>query len=411
MKTLFFYLFLNNASQGLQFGSRWVLNLFLLTALSTSSFADFTFIYALANILLSVFPFGSSVYIINTKLYNKDVLLKSINIINAFFFLSLLAYILMYILLRDMESIHIIWLGLILAYVLSLNFVLFSYFKSISNFINELRAYIFFSVILLGSFFVIYNLEKDFLNLYSVFTILIVSNLIIFVYSARKEITLSQIINKEHLLDIKDLIKSLKSRFYFGFQEILTAIYSQGGMLILYYLLTNDAYKTYRSFFIIVAPFFMFSVAFTQVMLNRMKRLTGKKLISVFRKTQVVMLLISVLLSVFILLFRDFIFIFLKMDLSNENITSFYLIILILNIRFIFANYEILFIVLNKQPFRFYVMLVSAILNIVLIFILVPMYDLLGAMYVYVISYAAVLIGLVLIGEIMLVKPKRNNLL
>jgi len=410
MKNLFFNLLINNASQGLQFGSRWLLNLFLLTTLTTVGFADFTFVYVLANFLLSVFPFGSSVFIINTTSNNKDALLKSIIIINGLFFFTLVLYLLIYLIFKDWETLYFIWLGLVLAYVLSLNLVLFSYYKSISNFIIELKSYIIFSLLLLSSFLTLYYLNNELINIYSVFSVLILSNFIVFIYASNNVITFKTLIKKQYLLHFKDLLYNLKSRLYFGFQEIVTAIYSQGGMLVLYYLLTNETYKTYRSFFIIVAPFFMFSVAFTQVMLNQMKRFKGKKLINVFRKTQIIMLCCSLLLSFVVFSLRDFIFFNLKMTSSHENITSFYLIILILNIRYIFANYEILFIVLNKQAIRFYIMLVSALFNMVSVFILVPLYGLVGAMYVYVLSYLIVLMGLVIIGEFVLIKPEKNKL-
>lgn len=407
---MFLNLFLNNASQGLQFGSRWLLNLFLLTLLTTASFADFTFVYALANILLSVFPFGSSVFIINTTSNNKEALLKSLTIINLFFFVSLILYIIVFLIFRDWSALNYIWLGLVLAYALSLNLVLFSYYKSISNFIIEVKAYFGFSLLLLFGFVALYYLNDNLLNIYSVFLILILSNILIFIYASNSVITYKELLKIETFQNFKDLVYNLKLRLYFGFQEIVTAIYTQSGMLILYYLLTNETYKTYKALFIIVAPFFMFSVAFAQVMLNKIKRLETDRLLRVFRKIQIITFCCSLLLSLIVYSLKNIVFLSLEMDLTQENITSFYLIILILNIRFIFANYEILFIVLNKQPIRFYIMLFSAVFNIISTFVLVPLYGLLGAIYVYLLSYLMVLIGLVLIGEFILIRRLNRRL-
>ncbi|MFT7072784.1 MAG: O-antigen/teichoic acid export membrane protein, partial [Patiriisocius sp.] len=61
MKTSHFFqnIITNNASQGLQFGSRWVFNIALINVLDITSYALFSFIYSISNILLAVLPFGS----------------------------------------------------------------------------------------------------------------------------------------------------------------------------------------------------------------------------------------------------------------------------------------------------------------------------------------------------------------
>ena len=56
---------LNNLSQGLQFGSRWILTIVLLKVLSIEMFAVFSFVFSISNFLVAVLPFGSAVYLIN----------------------------------------------------------------------------------------------------------------------------------------------------------------------------------------------------------------------------------------------------------------------------------------------------------------------------------------------------------
>ena len=58
-------IFLNNTSQGLQFGSRWLFNITLINTLDIKNYAIFSFVYSVSNILLAIIPFGSSVYLIN----------------------------------------------------------------------------------------------------------------------------------------------------------------------------------------------------------------------------------------------------------------------------------------------------------------------------------------------------------
>ena len=58
-----------------------------------------------------------------------------------------------------------------------------------------------------------------------------------------------------------------------------------------------------------------------------------------------------------------------------------------------------LIIIFNKQKYRFYIVLNIAIINIVLLFSLLPEYGIIGAVLTNLISYFLLLLGLLIISE------------
>ena len=122
-------LFFNNLSQGLLFGSRWLFNLTLITLLSDADFGVFAYVLAFSNILMSVLPFGSPIYLIGfLNDDNKEEQLgASLATVLSLFTIAVIIYFVLFPF--NIEHFSILFLGLLLGLLYALNTILYSYFK------------------------------------------------------------------------------------------------------------------------------------------------------------------------------------------------------------------------------------------------------------------------------------------
>lgn len=395
----------NNISQGLQFGSRWLLNLFMISVLSIENFAVYSFIYSFSNIIISLLPFGSPIFLISkdySENSNRIQINRSVILTLVLFFTILVIYGFLSLFVQDVKGWDLIIYGLLLGLVLSLNLILFSFFKGLGNFRVELYVYIFFSFGLLLYIAFYYFGIGSIENISSIFLFLIILNLSVFVATIIiKRGTLELFNLKRYDFRLSSIKNSFVERKYFGYQEIVTAIYSQIGLLILFYILDNKIYGQYRALFVLVMPFFMITVTISQVVLNQLKSLGLKfeNMLSFFRKIQLYTLILGFLISLFLLIIKDLVFQYIELDINSVTNTSYYIIIGVVFMRFVFSNYEMLLVTLDKQKERFWVMSVSAILSLFLIFLILPQTGLIGAISINALAYLTVLIGTLYLSE------------
>ncbi|OIP49202.1 MAG: hypothetical protein AUK33_10935 [Flavobacteriaceae bacterium CG2_30_34_30] len=395
---------INNFSQGLQFGSRWILNLVLISVLSIEDFAVYSFVYSFSNILLSVLPFGSSIFLISkdyNKTNNASILQDSILVVLFLATIIILAFFILTPFLHSVKGWSYLIYGIVLSLMLSLNLVLFSYFKGLGKFRIELFVYSFFSLFLLAFVgYLYFNPTTKPIEL--IFSFLIILNLFVFVFTliiTKKQTNILSLNTYKHAM--KNSLAGFKVRKYFGFQEIVTAIYTQIGLLILFYLLDEATYGYYRALFIIIAPIFMITVSISQVLLNKYKTIKNNPdyLVSFFRITQKYTILSGIAICIFLFFLRDITLSYIGIEQNQSALISFYIIIVIILMRFVFSNYEMLLVALDKQKQRFWIMLLSAVISVVLLFILLPQHGLVGAFSINAIAYFIVFVGTLILSE------------
>ena len=398
MGGLFKNILLNNASQGLQFGSRWLFNITLLNVLSIEDYAVFSFVYSISNILMAVIPFGSPIFLINET---KDIIKSNKTLFDSFaaatiMFLGIvIIYLLLSPFLYEIKGWDISMYGILLGYVLSLNIILFSYFKGAGNFLRELKAYIVFFILLTLLIGYLFFGKEAVKNLHFIFISIILINFIIFCITLFSKKALFIGINFNVLkVEKTSLRTAFIARKYFGFQEIVTAIYTQSGMILLFYLLDAETYGYYRALFIIIAPLYLITVSMSQVVLNYLKNLKGGELLKQFRKLQGYSFVVGLGLTTVLFFFKDLIFQLIKVPVTELTVWSFAIVLATALVRFVFSNYEMLLIVFDKQKFRFYIVFIVAIINIILVFMLLPQYGLTGAVATNLFTYIALLLGL-----------------
>ncbi|SFJ46883.1 Membrane protein involved in the export of O-antigen and teichoic acid [Myroides guanonis] len=400
---------LNNLSLGLQFGSRWLLSISLLAMFGLRSFGVFSFIYSIANILVSVLPFGSQFYLIKEVQVDKSNEKELSKSIVFLLFLTGIVGVLIFILNLLFENDYgsLLYLGLVLGVVFSFNNILFSYLKGVGDFGFELKINGVFSILVFGLIGFLYLYGS--LEVEAILYLLIIFNLI----TTFLAIYFSRYLNYRDILKHIDFSKQnlgavFQQRKYFGLQDIVTASFVQGGMLLLPLLILDDVYGMYRGMLLIVAPFSLLNVAFSQVLLSQIKDKSKEQIGKVFHLLQRIMvpLLITVLVGLYV--FKAIVLQYVaKLPLNDTTKVAFVGVCLIILSSFIYSGYEMLLIALDKQKLRLDIMIIGAVVNLITIFCLLPQYGLIGAISTNVISSVIVFGFIMFIGEMELKKVSK----
>ncbi|EHO15302.1 hypothetical protein HMPREF9714_00059 [Myroides odoratimimus CCUG 12901] len=371
---------INNLSLGLQFGSRWLLSIVLLSKLGIIPFGIFSFIYSLANILVSVLPFGSQFYLIKETNIDKD---NSKELQASVLILTILSFLVFgVILILDFLGVnsygYVIYLGWILGVVFSINNILFSYLKGIGQFGFELKINVVFSLLIFALMGYVIYIET--LEINTIFYLLILFNLLTTATFLNLSKGISLFKDITVLLTKKQLLLVWKARQYYGLQDIVTASFVQGGMLLLPLLVQGDIYGTYRGLLLIVAPFALLNLAFSQVLLNQIKNVSVEEKGIVFHSLQKIAIPILVLILGVMYVFREFVLEKIAKLALTETINQAYIGVLgIIFFSFVYSGYEMLLVALNKQKIRFLIMVIGAVVNLITIFTLLPKYGIVGA--------------------------------
>jgi len=386
---------------GLQFGSRWLLNIALLVSLGDRDFGVFAFIYSIANFSIAILPFGSQVFLIksgNQPKETKKIFHQSLASAYLLFAVAMLALFIMNTFIPNTYD-NLLYLGAILGFLFSVNSIIFTYLKALGSFKFDLILNLIFSMLIgvvIGLTYANYFSSISF-YFYALIAINFLTTILCFKIS--KDISFRDLAASIKFKKIQ-VTKSLKERGYYGFQDILTATFVQGGLLIMPLLITEELYGKYRGILLIAAPFSLINLGVSQVLLQN---ITGKPVIKIkqfFHKVQ----LISIPLLIFILCglfyFREFILkIISKTSLNQDTQWAFIVICLIILTSFIYSGYEMVIVALNKQKYRFWIMFIGAIANLISIYLLLPKFGLVGALLTNLISSTIVVLSLTFITE------------
>lgn len=132
----------NSVAQGLNFGSRWLLNLSLARFLLEQDFGTFSYLYMLANLFFPAIAFGASFYLINQTAKQAEFrhLLQSV-LVSLLVFLFLTVITISALWWRH-DSLPLSWylLSLLIGLSWALNQACFSYLKGLQQFMPEVRS-------------------------------------------------------------------------------------------------------------------------------------------------------------------------------------------------------------------------------------------------------------------------------
>ena len=394
---------INNLSLGLQFGSRWVLNIVLLKNLSISEFGLFSFLYSVSNILSSTLPFGSSIYIFkeNTQDGNKNLVINSFIVVLISFCIVVFLYLCLLLFNIKINGSDYMLYPIILGLLISLNIILASYLKSMSLFIKELKVYFLFSILLFGTIFYIYI--KQTIDISRVFQMLILINFITILFFIKiSSIKLRVLGFNQSLTNIKGLFND---RLYYGLQEIQTAIYGQSSVIILFYLLTAELYGTYRALIILIMPISLISYSMSQVFINYLKK-DIENINSRFRKIFLFSFFSALAIFSLYFIFQVQLLDLINLDTKNKDLLI--LLTILVFLKLTNSSYCALLIVLNKQKLRFYGALLSSVVFISLMLSLVEDTDIKTAILINLFATFVLSIVYTVFGEINLYKENKK---
>src|SRR5690554_3529304 len=108
---------------------------------------------------------------------------------------------------------------------------------------------------------------------------------------------------------------------------MVTALYTQSGMILLFYLLDTETYGYYRALFVIITPVYLITVSMSQVVLSYLKKLSGKSLLKNFRKLQLYSFLVGFGILLLLYFFKDFIFQLIKVPSNDISLLAFVIVL------------------------------------------------------------------------------------
>lgn len=382
-------LVINNASQALQFGSRWILNISLISILTKEQFANFSFAYSIANILMSIIPFGSATYLINSAAesvhYEVEKSLTLSFLINIFIITIYgLLFLILYPYSENNDLTYIAW-GILISIPFSLNIIFFSFLKSLHNFSKELITN---GLFFLSTICFIYYISNYKISIIEPFIFLILINSIFSIYLLLH----SKINIKNIFFYLKNIQSIFNDRKYYGGQEILNTIINQMSLIILFYLLPKEEYAIFRTFLVLISPFMLFTTSIGQiVLLNFKKNLLNLSLLSKsFFNAQLINISIGGVSA--ILMFSLTYYTFAYFKIHEYYSITYYILLSTIILRLCISVNEMFLVTVNQQKSRFTITLTVAILNIVGLLLFSNAYGIFAAVIINLLSNIILLI-------------------
>lgn len=364
----------NNLSQAIQFGSRWGVNIVLAFCLAKEQFANFSYIYAISNILMGVIPFGAAVYLLRCDRLNIDKKLE--DSLSLLFFLGaivLFLYLGLSIFLHNTESWNFIILGIMLGVVYSINYVFYSYYKCLNKFNVELYSSFFVLISSIPLVLLVYF--KNDLNISIIFFYLIFLNLICTFWLCY----ISKIDIKNTFINLNNSSKIFLERKYYGGQEVLNTIINQFSLILLFYLLVKEDYAIFRTFLIFISPFMLFTTATGQIVLLYLKKIMND--VELLKNKILIIQILTFVFGLFVYGVMYFIYpyIFDLFDISEKYTIPFLILLTTIILRLCLSNNEMFLVVVGQQKNRFLIMLFSAVISLIIIILLTPTLGMLSA--------------------------------
>lgn len=260
----------NSVAQGLNFGSRWLLNLALARHLLEQEFGVFSFIYMLANLFFPAIAFGANFYLIHHAAKQRHIsqLLQSLRI-------SLLVFVV----LTAGCSLLLWWFQAGLAWTLYLQSLLiglswavnqacFSYLKGAQQFALEVRSQLIsvvFTLILVVTIFAgLFNQTSTVL-----WCVLLIS-LFPLVTALRALLPEYRSWHRQPSTAAPGLFQQLKLRFSYAWHDVFAIYLTNIPFVFLALFSSLLALGQFRKAFVLFMPVTLLPVVFSQVLLAKL---------------------------------------------------------------------------------------------------------------------------------------------
>lgn len=210
----------------------------------------------------------------------------------------------------------------------------------------------------------------------------------------------NKIINFTNIPNIKE---TFSHSWTFGLGSIFAFIYLQSDIIMLKYISGNEAAGYYNVGFIIISAILIFpTVLYSKFLMPKYHRWVNhdkNKFYEYYKKGNLLMLIFGIVFFIFVLIFSNF---FIPILFGQEYINSILLVqILSISLPIYFVAYNIGATLVTKENMKYKVQLmgITALINIILNTILIPLYSEIGAAVATIISNLILLILYYVVAE------------
>lgn len=275
----------NSVAQGLNFGSRWLLNLALARHLLEQEFGIFSFIYMLANLFFPAIAFGANFYLIHHAAQQRHIsqLLQSLRIsLLVFAVLTLGCAGLLW--WTDAElSWTLYLLSLLIGLSWAVNQACFSYLKGAQQFALEVRSQLLSVALTLGLVVTIF--AGAFSQTATVLLLILLISLFPLLTALKALLPEYRHWRDQPTLPGPGLLQQLKQRFSYAWHDVFAIYLTNIPFVFLALFSSLLALGQFRKAFVLFMPVTLLPVVFSQVLLAKLSHqaeLTAK--INLFRR-------------------------------------------------------------------------------------------------------------------------------
>lgn len=260
----------NSVAQGLNFGSRWLLNLALARHLLEQEFGVFSFVYMLANLFYPAIAFGANFYLIHHAAQHRHIsqLMQSLRI-------SLLVFVLMNLccgLLLWWTAAELSWTLYVLSLLIGLSWAVnqacFSYLKGAQQFALEVRSQLLsvaLTIILVGIIFTGFIQQTA-----PVLLLILFISLFPLLTAARALLPEYRQWRREPVVLAPDLLTQLRRRFSYAWHDVFAIYLTNIPFVFLALFSSLLALGQFRKAFVLFMPVTLLPVVFSQVLLAKL---------------------------------------------------------------------------------------------------------------------------------------------
>lgn len=266
----------NSVAQGLNFGSRWLLNLALARHMLETEFGLFSFVYMLANLFFPTIAFGVNFYLIHNAAKQRDInsLISSLAISFFVFLLMSVGFFIYSELAQDPLQYLLYWLSLAIGLVWALNQAIFSYLKGAQQFAIEVKSQLLGSVLMLVLVaFVWFGALDDTVTVLSWILVLSLAPLLVGLKVVWPEFSQSPLAAKQRWRQIwQPLLQgnTWRDRASYAWHDVFAIYLTNIPFIFLAIFSSLTALGQFRKAFILFMPVTLLPVVFSQVLLSKL---------------------------------------------------------------------------------------------------------------------------------------------
>lgn len=262
----------NSVAQGLNFGSRWLLNLALARHLLEQEFGVFSFIYMLANLFFPAIAFGANFYLIHHAAQQRHIsqLLQSLRIsLVVFVLLSLSCALLLWFTQAEL-SWDLYLLSLLIGLSWAVNQASFSYLKGAQEFQLEVRSQ--FVSVALTLLLVVAIFAGLFTETAPVLCLILLISLFP-LWTALSALLPEYRAWRQHSVAAgPGLLEQLKQRFSYAWHDVFAIYLTNIPFVFLALFSSLLALGQFRKAFVLFMPVTLLPVVFSQVFLAKLSQ-------------------------------------------------------------------------------------------------------------------------------------------